>query len=481
MPVAAPDPIRHTHPLAVLVSELWEQRSGGDPYPPGETGFSLARGKRFIEDPAGLLVDCYERFGPIFTLRLLHRPNVFMIGPAANHYMNVSNTSNFTIRESNFREFVELVGDGVLMSDGEYHRWSRAMVLPAFHRESIVSYFEVMVEETERALADLAPGQSVDIHPWARSLVRRTVMRALFGLDPDGERARSAGVVGLFEKMHTITPLTGMVRLPGTPWARLMGLLHKLDLLIYGEIAARRERGGGGSDIISMLVEARDEDGVPLTDLQIRDQVMTLLLAALETTASTLTFLVYELARRPDVAERIAVELQGSLEDGRPNVAQLVSGELHELELAIDETLRMYPGVWIGPRRATEAFEFEGATVPAGAYVNYCPLASHRLPDVFPEPERFKPERFEPEAKAALPKGAYVPFGGGPRKCIGMRFAQLAIRTAAALLLQRFEVVLPADYSLSVVNLPMLMPKEGMPVVLGERAVRRDPALTASG
>ncbi|MGH2853653.1 MAG: cytochrome P450, partial [Solirubrobacteraceae bacterium] len=399
-------------------------------------------------------------------MRLFHRLNVFMIGPAANYHITVSNASNFTIRESNFRELIDIIGDGVLTTDGGYHRRARAMVMPAFHSESIASYYGILVEETERALAGLAPGQRVDIHPWARNLVQRTVMRALFGLDPEGERVRSSGMAAIFAEVHALSPLTNIVRLPFTPWARMMEALRTVDRAIYAEIAERRERGGGGSDILSLLVDARDEDGGSLTDLEVRDQAMTLMLSAFETTASSLTFLVHELARRPDVAARIAVEIQGSLEGGRLSVAQLMNGELAELEMAIDETLRMYPAVWIGPRRATEAFELEGVAVPAGAYVNYSPLVSHHLPEIFPEPERFTPERFAPQAKAALPKGAYVPFGLGPRKCIGMRFAELFVRTAATLLLESFELGLPADFSLVVGTLPMLMPKGGVPVIL---------------
>ena len=149
-----------------------------------------------------------------------------------------------------------------------------------------------------------------------------------------------------------------------------------------------------------------------------------------------------------------------------------MSGELIELEMAIDETLRMYPPAWVGTRRATEAFEFEGVTVPVNAYVDYCSLASHHLPEVFPEPERFKPERFKPEAKAALPKGAYLPFGGGSRTCIGMRFAQLQIRLIATLMLRRFELDLPPDFSLKISLLPLLAPKEDVPVIVSERVAR---------
>jgi cytochrome P450 len=481
MPLEAPAPLRHTHPLAVLASDLRREWSNKSPYPPGETNFSVARTKRFIEDPCGLLVDSYERFGPMFTLRVFHGKIVFMVGPAANHYVTVSNASNFTTRESHFRTLVEIIGDGILTTDGEYHRDMRRLVLPALHSESVVSYLDIMVEETERALESFVPGRTVNVYAWARSLALRIASRTLFGLDPDGERARAADMAGVLEQMGTLPPLSGSLRGPGTPWARFMRNLRKLDRSLVAEIAERRARGGGGgTDVMSLLIDARDEDGKPLSDVQIRDQTMTLLLSGRDTTALTLAFLLHELARHPEVVERIVAEQEECLEGGVPSAKQL-TGELVELEKALDETLRMYPPAWIGPRRATETFEFEGLTAPANAYVDYCPLASHHLPEVFPEPARFDPERFTPEAKAARPKGAYVAFGGGSRTCIGMRFALLQIRTIATLMLRRFELELPPDFSLKVSLLPLLAPKEDVPVIVSERAPRRGSVPVAAG
>jgi cytochrome P450 len=456
-----------------MASDLRQEWSSGSPYPPGETNFSIARTKRFVEDPCGLLVDSYERFGPIFTLRVFHGKTIFMVGPAANHYMTVSNASNFTIRESHFRNLIEIIGDGILTVDGEYHRDMRRLVLPALHSESVASYLDVMVEETERALESFVPGQTVNVYAWARALGLRIAARTLFGLDPDGERARAADLSGVLEQMGTLPLLTGSLRGPFTPWARFMQNVRRLDRVLFVEIAERRTRGGGGgTDVMSLLIDARDEDGDPLSDVQIRDQIMTLLLAGRDTTALSLAFLIHELVLHPEVVERIVAEQEACLEDGAPSARQLMSGELVELEMALDETARMYPPVWIGPRRATEAFEFEGITAPANAYVDYCPLASHHLPEVFPEPERFNPERFNPEAKAALPKGAYVPFGGGSRTCIGMRFAQLQVRAIATLMLRRFKLDLPPDFSLKVSLLPLLAPKEDVPVIVSERVAR---------
>ena len=136
------------------------------------------------------------------------------------------------------------------------------------------------------------------------------------------------------------------------------------------------------------------------------------------------------------------------------------------LETVLDETLRLYPPAWIGPRRSVEPFELAGQSVTGGVFVNYCSWASHHLPGVFPEPGSFRPERFAPEAKAALPKGAYVPFGGGSRTCIGMRFGQLEIRTIATLLLARFTLSLPNDFQLTIRQMPTISPKHGLPMLV---------------
>jgi cytochrome P450 len=364
------------------------------------------------------------------------------------------------------------MGDGLLTIDGDFHRRSRMIMLPAFHREHITASVEAIVQETTRALDEFTPGATIDLYAWTRRLAVRVAMRALFGVDPDGEQARSIDAAGLFEEalsFYSSEYFLRILRGPRSPWARLQRAARKLDTLIYSEISSRRASGARGQDILSLLLDAHDEDGNTLSDLQIRDEVMTLLFAGHDTTTSTVSFMFYELARHPDVVARLLAEQDAQFADGQPTSAQLMSGELSELEMVLDETLRKYPPAWIGPRRAIEPFEFEGHTVPARAFVNYCSWASHHLPDVFDEPEEFRPERFAPGAAAALPKGAYVPFGGGSRTCIGMRFGQLEVRTIATLILSRCTLSLPDGFRLSIRQMPTISPREGLPMVVGPR------------
>ncbi len=148
--------------------------------------------------------------------------------------------------------------------------------------------------------------------------------------------------------------------------------------------------------------------------------------------------------------------------------------------MVLDETLRKYPPAWVGPRRAVESFEFAGQTVPARAFVNYSSWASHHLPDVYEDPEAFRPERFTPEARAALPKGAYVPFGGGSRTCIGMRFGQLEVRAIASLILAHCTLSLPSDFNLTIRQMPTISPKEGLPVRVAPRPASHTSPLSAA-
>jgi cytochrome P450 len=417
-----------------------------------------------------VLLDCYERFGPIFSLRVFHERFVFMLGPAANHYVLVTAASNFHWREGDFGQLTPLLGDGLLTIDGDYHHRARRIMLPAFHHDSIVRAVGTMVTEGQRALGRWRVGQRVDAYHWARELAMRIAMRALLGLDPD-DRDSGARAAHHFERalsFYGTGPLARMRRGPGSMWRRMKTSRRVLDEIVYAEIRRRRTRADPGSDILGLLLAARDDGGAGFSDTEIRDQLMTLLFAGHDTSTSTITFLLYELARHPEALQRILTE-QDEVLGGRPPTAEDLVGRLPELEMALDETLRLYPPAWIGPRRAVEAFEFAGHRVPAGAYVAYCSWASHRLADVFEDPEAFVPARFSPDRKAALPKGAYVPFGGGSRTCIGMRFGQLEIKAVATLLLQRFRPQLEAGHRLQIRQMPTLSPEGGLEMIVRKR------------
>ncbi len=408
MALVGPPPIPDNGLLPVLLQDLRDERAATVPFPPGETSFSLARTRRIETEPLELLLESYERFGPIFTLRLLHGNVVFMLGPAANHYVLVSNASNFNWREGHFRDLIALMGDGLLTIDGEFHRRSRLSMLPAFHRENLAAMVDTVLWEAGAAVEQLEVGSSIDLYAWTRRLALRIAMRALFGLDPDGERARSVDAAGLFESALSFysTPYyLRVLRGPRSAWASMQRSARTLDTLIYSEISERRASGARGLDILSLLLDAHDEDGAGLSDVQIRDEVMTLMFAGHDTTTSTVTFMFHELSKKPDIVARLAAEQDALLADGVPSAPQLLSGELPELEMVLDETLRMYPPAWIGPRRSVEAFEFEGHTVPGQG------VRQLLLVGLAPPPRRVR-ERVRVPARAFHPRGEGCPSEG---------------------------------------------------------------------
>jgi cytochrome P450 len=446
----APPPAVPAGVLRRVRSDMRTQRSARGQWPPGEMSFSARRTREFEREPLPLLLRLRERFGPVFTIRLLYQPVVFALGPEANHYMTVSHASNFRWRDGGMGDLIPLLGDGLLTTDGDYHRRARRIMLPAFHRERLAASTSIMEEEAERAVSAWRPGERLDLYMWTRRLALRIAMRALFGFDPDREErdsrmaAEFEEALGYWGRDYALQMLRG----PGSPWRAMNRAKAELDRVIFAEIAHRRASGERGVDILSLLLDASDEDGSRLSDRELRDQVMTLLFAGHDTATSTVTFMFYELARNP---------------------AELPAGD-EQLDMVLDETLRMYPPAWIGPRRSIDAFELHGVHVPGGVMVNYCSWASHHLPEVFPEPSRFRPSRFTPEAKAALPKGAYVPFGGGSRTCIGMRFGQLEIKAVARSILSRFTLELAEPgRRMSIRQMPTLSPRGGLPVVVRAR------------
>ncbi|WP_249010479.1 cytochrome P450 [Conexibacter sp. DBS9H8] len=449
--------------VARLRAEARTERALSAPLPPGELSFSLRRGRRMLEDPLGLLLHCHRRYGPVFSLRLLTLPTVWMIGAEANHFLTVSGRDHVSWRDGLMGEMIPLIGDGLLTTDGEAHDRARRLIQPVFSRRALEGQITLMVQEVDAALAALGPTPgTVDIYAWTRRLALGIALRGLFGLPADAARRERLGdsfEAGLGFFYHQ--QWTQMLRGPGSPWARMVAQRRRLVALIDEEIARRRREGAAGEDVLSRLIAAGEAGADRLSDTEICDQVLTLLFAGHDTTTSTVSFLLYELARHPRELEHLLAEI-----DGAPCGPEALFDGLPHLEAVLAETLRLYPAAWWGPRRVRTSFDFAGHTVPAGAMVQYSSWVTHRLPELFPDPEAFLPDRFLSGAVAALPVGAYAPFGAGPRICVGKRFGELEIKVILLRLLARYRPELAAGYRLGIRQAPTLSPREGMPVRL---------------
>lgn len=456
--------------LADARTELRVRRHGS--YPPGPQDFNMARTLQAARDPLPLLLGLYEEHGPIFSTRLLHSPVTFMLGPEANHFITVAHPENFHWRESSFGDLIPLLGDGLLTIDDAYHDRAREIMMPAFHREQVAASVAAMIVEATLAIGALRPGKTVDIYEWMRGLAMRIAMRALLGLDPD-EAGRGAVAAEHFERALSYFGVDFHLRLlrgPGSPWSKMVASRVVLDEIVYGEIRQRRaDPDAEQIDILSLLVGVRDETGEGFSDKEIRDQLMTLMFAGHDTSTSTVTFMMYELARHPDVVAKLCEEQDRVLGGDVPDIDRL-EREMPYLDMVLDEVLRLYPPAWIGPRRAVRDFEFAGHQIKRGCYVNYCSWASHRIPEVFPDPEAFIPERFTRERKAALPRGAYIPFGGGRRICIGKRFGQIEVKLVTTMLLQRLRLDALPGRTMTVRQMPTLSPKGGLEMRVLSRA-----------
>jgi len=438
--------------------------------PPGSTAPSWSNTARIISDPLGLLLEHERRFGPVFTIRLLHEPIVWAIGAEVNHQILVSEFDAFQWREGRFADLWPLLGDGLLNTDGSYHRDFRMLLLPAFHREYIAGVAQTMIDEAVAAAERLREGQTVEIYHWVRELALRIALRALLGMDATGGREQA--LASAFERslsIHGEPVLLQMLPFPRMPLARAIAARGALDEVVRAEIEERRRRGDPGRGVLGLLLSATDGAGAPLSTSAVRDQAVTLLFAGHDTTTTTFTFLVHELGRHPHLRAAVEDELDRVLGPRDPTPQELDGQALPVLERSLKETLRRYPAAWVGPRRTTREVTLAGVRIPAEIGVHYSSWATHHLPQLYPDPFRFDPDRFLPEREATLPRGAYVPFGGGSRMCLGKRFGEYELRALAAVLFRRVRLEPVSREVPRVATTPTLGPKGGLRFVVRAR------------
>jgi cytochrome P450 len=438
--------------------------------PPGSAAPSWSNTRRIIADPLGLLLEHERRFGPVFTIRLLHEPIVWAIGAEVNHQILVSDFDAFQWRDGRFADLWPLLGDGLLNTDGPYHRDFRMLLLPAFHREHITAVAETMITEARDATETLRHGQTLDIYRWVRRLALRIALRALLGMEATAGREQI--LAAAFEAslaIHGEPVLLQMLPAPRSPLARAIAARRAVDQAVRAEIEERRRRGDPGRGVLGLLLSATDANGAPLDAKVVRDQTITLLFAGHDTTTTSVTFLIHELGRNPAARAAVEAELDAVLGSREPVPGDLDGHALPVLERALKETLRRYPAAWVGPRRTTRDVTLGGVPVPAEVGVHYSSWATHHLPHLYPEPFRFDPDRFLPEREAARPRGAYVPFGGGSRMCLGKRFGEYEVRALAAVLLGRLRLEPLSAADPRVATTPTLGPRDPLRFVVHAR------------
>ena len=327
---------------------------------------------------------------------------------------------------------LEVLGNGLLTSDGEEWRRQRRRVQPGFRHESIQRYAALIVEETQATLRDLEDGAVLDLRKEMMQLTLRIVCRALFGQHFAGRSARLARAMAVLQE-QVLLPKLFPEWLPTPSNLLRRHMLAEVDREVFPII----DRGGEPGSLLAELVAVADDEGA-MPRQQLRDEVVTLFLAGHETTALALTWALYQIALQPELYERLAEELREAPADlGNVRPSQLA---LHER--VVNETLRLYPPAYTIPRVAAEPVELGGYRVEPGAEVWLWLYFMHHDARWFPEPERFRPERFLPEAEAARRPNTFIPFGAGSRACVGRHFAMLEAVLCLAVLLRRFQPTL---------------------------------------
>jgi cytochrome P450 len=406
-----------------------------------------------------------QTYGNMATIRIGNVPVVLLFRPEHVRYVLTENPRNFTSSEVG-EGLRQLIGDGLLTIDGEAHRQQRRLVQPAFHKKRVESYAGIMVQHTEEMLGDWHTGDRIDVASAMQQLTMRIVAKCLFNVDLADQvdtlgRAFTAMIsnpVGLAEGFLNLR-----INLPITAYGRRMAAKRTVDTFIYDLIAQRRAEGGDAGDVLSMLLEAHDEDAV-LTDTQVHDHIMTFFAAGHETTANALTWTFHLLSQYPAAREKLLAELQSVLAGRSPTIDDLPN--LPYTEWVLNESMRIYPPAWMLGRRAIQAFDLDGEHFPAGTMVMFSQWVIHRLPDIWSDPEVFRPERWNPASEQKIVPWSYFPFGGGPRICIGMPFAQIEARLLLATILQRYLPFTAPGFRVEPAPLITLRPKKGLQSIL---------------
>lgn len=410
-------------------------------------------------------------YGDVIRARFFYITAYFLYHPADIEYVMSTNAKNFEKSmslHSNF--FQRLVGNGLLTSEGEFWRRQRRLAQPAFHRQRISGYADVMVEYAQRMISSWQPGQERFIDRDMMRLTMEIVVKTLFNsnvaADADKVGRVIAELVKPFASQATLKWILDN-RLPTPAHRRFHKLAAEIDEIIYRMIAERRSSGRDEGDLLSMLLAAQDEDGGQMTDKQLRDEVITLFLAGQETTALTLSWTWYLLARKPEVERKFHEEIDQVLNGNAATIADVP--KLKYTEMIVKESMRLYPpGYGVG-RGAIEECEIGGYRVPAKTQVFMFQWATQRDPRFFAEPDEFYPERWTEEFAATLPKYAYFPFGGGPRICIGNTFAMMEIILVLATIGQKLRFHLASDQPVEIEPAMSLRPRTGIRIVVEDR------------
>ncbi|MEZ4680109.1 MAG: cytochrome P450 [Caldilineaceae bacterium] len=443
------------------------------PFPPGAEDSLLTRWQRIRalrRDMFHYVVETPGQYGDLYYWQLGGLRTYMAFHPDHIRELLVTQAPIFRRSRVTSQLLVPLVGNGLVVSEGEYWRKQRRLIQPAFHRERITGYTQQMVAHTESMLARWQDGQTFDLAEEMMGLTLGIATATLFG----GAVSDMTGAIGptiktaqeaMIEISKLVVPMPYWVPIPAN--RRLRRSVQQLDTILLPLIEARRRANTDTGDLLSMLLLTREEDGSgAMSDQEVRDEAMTMFIAGHETSSNALTWTLYLLSQHPEIEEKLLDEVQRVLQGNAPTVEQV--GQLVYTEMVIKEALRLYPPTWINSREALEETAIGGYRIAKGSIVVFSPYVVHHDERWHPDPERFDPDRFTPNGRKRS-RGAYLPFGMGPHTCIGNAFAMMEMKIALALIVQKFHLSHVADHLVELDALITLRPKHGIWMTVTER------------
>lgn len=447
-----------------------EERNGYR-FPPGlKRNLPFYLFSRFFRpgNPIRLFEYLAATFGRVSYYRIGPSQIVVMNDPELIREVLIAQPQNF-IKERTQRRMKILLGEGLITSDGEVHRRQRRIAAPAFHRQRIQAYASLMVERATAMRDFWRPGVEMDASVEMMRLALQVVARTLFDSDvtKDVQRINDEvnAIMRLYNFLVALPHAEDLLHLPIPGLMRFKRARRRLDKVVYRMIDERHRSGHSGSDLLSMLLAARDDeaDHSGMTDEQLRDEVLTIFLAGYETVANALAWTWLLLGQNPEAEVKLHSEIDAVLGGRLPTLEDIP--QLRYAEMVLSESMRLYPPAWAMGRQATCDVELGPYKLPAETYVFFSQYIIQRNPDFFPDPLCFDPERFTAERKAGRPRFAYFPFGGGSRQCIGESFAWMEAILSLVTLAQRWRLKLIPGQKIDVQPKITLRPKYAIRMV----------------
>lgn len=415
------------------------------PGPRGDT--FLGSTLDFKERPAQFIKYVADAYGDVTRFKIAGGYWYMLTHPEDVHDAMTKRANIFLKPAIAKRLWEEFLGDGILTTEGEVWERQHRLMVPAFHHKRIQSYGDTMGAYTRRMIDRWSPNSQVDISEAMVALTLEIVAKTLFDADvSDGTSTVGSAMRILQQEMvnHILMPLPVPHWWPSEANKRKVKALKDIEDIVLNVVTERRKTGEDTGDLLSMLLHATDETGDRLSDKELRDQSMTLFFAGHETTAHSMTWAWYLFAKHPEITQRLQADIDRVTQGEPLNVKHLP--QLPFLDQCVKEAMRLLPSVWVFIKQPTEDVDVRGFKIPKGAPVLISPYVIQRDPRWFPSPLTFLPERFSPEREKLIPKGAYVPFSGGARICLGKAFAMMESALVLGTMLQRLTPQVSSDY-----------------------------------